>query len=54
VNNFISALFNNLLHFMHKNREESLHKKSGWHERLREIYVCHHKARQGQSGLNHP
>ncbi len=54
MNNPTRSLFNCLLSFMERNRADNLHKRTGWHERLRAIYVAHHQAFQDKAGLKHP
>jgi len=54
MRNPATSLFNYLLEFMERNRADNLHIKTGWHERLRAIYVHHHKTRQEKSGSNQP
>jgi len=42
-----------LVSFIEKNRTDNSLIKTGWHERLRAIYVYHYKLRQNTSKVNH-
>lgn len=40
-----------LIHFMETNQRDNLQQKSGWHERVRDIYTWHYQHKADDAGI---